>query len=494
MPPSKDFSRQSGQWIQRKWKIFFLVAVSIFMSTLDSSIVNVALPVMMKDFSTNVTVIQWVVLVYLTTVSSLLLTFGRLSDIIGRKPIYILGFCVFVLGSLFCGLAYSPWVLIAARVVQGGGAAMLMACSPALIVDAFPVKERGRALGLVGAVVAAGLTTGPVVGGFLLDFFSWRYIFYINIPIGIAASLGAMLILKQMGTNKETQKFSSIKDSWDKAGSILLVFMLTTLIIFLSKMNEAGVYSLFSLSIAGLFILSLIAFIVVEKKADHPIFDFNLFKIRLFIFPIMGSAILFAALFSIVFLMPFYLTYPCGFSSSKIGGIMLVPFLFLLFVSPASGALYDRLGSRKICMSGMGAMTLSLIMLTTLTPTMGIGSILWRTALAGLGTALYISPNNTAIMNAVPAAQRGIASGTVATARNLGMVLGVALAGLVFSSSYSALSHGNTLENYQPLMEPVFMISFKRAMIMGACLSMIGLIVTYARGNENISKKAEVLQ
>jgi len=333
---SSDFSTDINPdpLMKKKWKVFFLVAVSIFMSTLDSSIVNVALPVMMQELSTDVRTIQWVVLIYLTTVSSLLLTFGRLSDIKGRKLIYIMGFSVFVTGSLLCGLAKTPMVLIVSRALQGSGAAMLMACSPALIVDAFPIKERGKVLGMVGAVVAAGLTAGPVAGGLLLDYLSWRYVFYINIPIGIAASIGAMLILKTpIGKSKHPEsqiqnmaKNQTNHEPMDKTGSILLIVVLSSLILFLSKMTDQGLFSTFSLCTSAAFMVSLFAFVVVEKQTPYPLFDFDLLKIKLFVFPVIGSAILFASLFIIVFLMPFYLTYPCGFSSSKIGIIMLTPF------------------------------------------------------------------------------------------------------------------------------------------------------------------------
>jgi len=464
---------------EKKWKIFFLVATSIFMSTLDSSIVNVALPYMMQDLQTDMQTIQWVVLIYLMTISSLLLTFGRLSDIKGRRSVYVLGFAIFVAGSLLCAMARTPQFLIVSRSVQGCGASMLMACSPALIVDVFPVQERGKALGMIGAVVAAGLTTGPVVGGLILEYLSWRFIFYINIPIGIAAAIGGMFILKSVHTARGSY------EPMDKTGSVLLIIMISSLIIFLTQLSKWGIASILSLSFAGLCILASIGFVTNEARSDYPLFDMELLKIKLFLFPVISSAILFAALFVIVFMMPFYLTYPCGFSASKTGLIMIVLFLFLLFVSPVSGMLYDTFGSRRLCMMGMSVLAVSLISLMHVHPSMGVLSILWRIALAGIGTALYVSPNNTAIMSCVPLSRRGIASGAVATARNLGMVVGVALAGLIFTSSFSMLTNGSSLENYLVSMEPFFMISFKRTMLMGAILSIFGIGVTFARGKDH---------
>ena len=463
---------------EKKWKIFFLVATSIFMSTLDSSIVNVALPYVMQDFKTGIQTIQWVVLIYLVTVSSFLLTFGRLSDIKGRKSVYVWGFAIFTTGSLLCAISHTPWGLVGSRIVQGFGASMLMACSPALIIDAFPAAERGKALGMIGAVVAAGLTTGPVAGGFILEYLSWRFIFYINLPIGVAAVVAGWLILKP-----ESSARGSL-EPMDKAGSVLWVIVLSSLIVFMTQLSRWGIMSMGSFVSAALIALAGGCFVVTEAKSEYPLFDLNLLKIKLFIFPVIASSILFAALFVMVFMMPFYLTYPCGFSASKTGSIMIVPFLFLLFVSPVSGILYDKLGSKWLCAAGMTLLMVSLVSLTTLHPSMGVLSILWRIALAGIGTALFVSPNNTAIMGSVPLSRRGTASGTVATARNLGMVIGVALTGLIFTISFSRLTNGSSLENYQVIMEPYFMVSFKRTMGMGALLSALGIGITFARGKE----------
>jgi len=468
---------------EKKWKIFFLVATAIFMSTLDSSIVNIALPYMMQELKTDIQTIQWVVLIYLVTVSSFLLTFGRLSDIKGRKLVYIWGFAIFTSGSWLCAMAQTPLFLIVSRVAQGFGASMLMACSPALIIDAFPAKERGRALGIIGAVVAAGLTTGPVLGGFILEYLSWRFIFYVNIPIGAAAVVLGLYILNHVVSAKGSS------EPMDKTGSLLWVIVLSTLIVVITQLPRWGMMSTLSLLFSGLCILSAIYFVFNEMNSDYPLFDLGLLKNRLFVFPVVSSSILFAALFVMVFMMPFYLTYPCGFSASKTGSIMIVPFLFLLFISPVSGTLYDKLGSRWLCLTGMSLLMISLVFLTTIHPSMGVPAVLWRIALAGIGTALFVSPNNTAIMNNVPLPRRGIASGTVATARNLGMVFGVALAGLIFSTSFSMLTSGSSLEHYRVSMEPYFMISFKRTMIAGALLSAIGIWVTFLRGKEHKDRK-----
>ena len=457
-----------------------LVGTSIFMSTLDSSIVNVALPFIMQDLKTDIQTIQWVVLSYLLTVSSLLLTFGRLSDIKGRRLLYLAGFSIFSAGSLCCGLSPTPLILILSRVIQGAGAAMLMACSQALIVDAFPLKERGKALGMNGAVVAAGLTTGPAIGGVILDYLSWPYIFFINIPIGLFAVIAGLMLL-----NDENTRTGS-REPMDKAGSLMLMMALTGLILFLTHLPKWGFFSMGSVVCLAVWIVASIGFLINEQKTAYPLFDMALLKIRLFILPVASAGIQFACLFVIVFMMPFFLTYPCEFSASKTGLVMIVPFLFLLVVSPVSGMLHDRYGSRRLCMAGMGLMTASFAALFFVRPSGEIWSVMWRVAFAGIGTGLFVSPNNTTAMSNAPLKRRGIASGAVATARTVGMVIGVALAGLVFNSSFSMLTGGAALETYQSGMEAFFMSSFRKTIIMGIVLCLFGLCVTYARGRETL--------
>jgi len=460
-----------------RWLVFSLVATGVFMSTLDSSIVNIALPVIMASFSVSVAVIEWVPMIYLLTVSSLLLTFGRLSDIYGKRPVYCIGFLIFSLGSLFCALAGGAGALIAARALQGTGAAMLMACSPALVVDAFPPAERGRALGMVGTVVAAGLTTGPALGGLILEHFTWPVIFFINIPIGIAAAAAASQVLKRVpGTPS--------KEPLDLAGAVLLICCFSSFLVGFSHCNDWGLTSGPFLTSLAVFLLSAVGLALVETRSRHPIIQPSLLRIRLFALPVLSAVILFGGLFTVTFLMPFYLVHPMAMSMDGVGVILMIPFFFLFFVSPASGALSDRIGSRALCTAGMALLSLSLLLLSRLPPTTTIVDIAWRLSLTGIAIGTFISPNSAAAMSAVPPNRRGIASGAVATARNLGMVIGVALAGLVFNGVFGRLSGGQALSVYRPEMEAAFMQAFRTAMQVGAGVTALGVLAAWLRGRD----------
>jgi EmrB/QacA subfamily drug resistance transporter len=463
-----------------KWFVFSLVGIGVFMSSLDGSIVNIALPVIMKDLQVPLSTVGWVMMIYLLTVSSLLLTFGRLSDIKGRRWVYCRGFLIFSLGSLFCGVARSAIWLIAARSFQGIGAAMIMACSPALVVDIFNASERGKALGMVGTVVAAGLTMGPALGGLILNYYSWRVIFYINIPIGIVTTVIAAAILK--GGKGDIAR----AEPFDWAGAVLLAICFSALLITMTRIYDWGFGSTRILLFMGVSALSGVWFVRVETRINHPIFDPSLLKIRLFILPSLSGMILFVSLFAMIFLMPFYLVHPSGFSMDKAGYIMVTPFVLLFFVSPLSGALSDRIGSRLLCTMGMMVMTVGLLFLSRLSPSNSVFPIVWRLALVGIGTAIFTSPNSSAVMSAVYSERRGVAAGTVATARNLGMVMGVALAELIFSSIFSALSGGHSLKVYKTELEPIFMGAFRYAMLAAGLVAAIGIIVAFLRGPEQV--------
>jgi len=472
-----DSSSLPGDYPDR-WRVFFLVAVGIFMSTLDGSIVNIAVPIIMKELQVSVVAVQWVIMIYLLVVTSLLFSFGRLSDIYGRRRVYGVGLLVFSTSSLFCGLAANIFWLIGARFAQGLGAAMIMACTPALIVDVFPPAERGRALGFIGSVVASGLVTGPVLGGLLLRFFSWRVIFLINIPIGLVAAFLVFSVLK--GSPADTVR----RETFDWPGAIMLALCLGSFLLAITHGYDWGYTSRPILLLVGLSLISTVGLVLVEQRAAHSILDRELFRIRLFALPILAAIILFASLFSLVFLVPFYLLNPCGYAVDHAGYLMATIFVFLFIVSPISGSLSDHIGSRLLCTCGTGIMAVSLYMIFLLPAGASVGAIVWRLALAGIGVAVFIPPNSATAMNSVPPQRRGIASATVAAARNLGMVLGVGVSGAVFNSTFLRLSHGISLKVYRPALEPIFMKAFHAAMLNGVLIALAGVVISFLRGPE----------
>ncbi len=467
----------------QNWLIFFMVAIGIFMATLDGSIVNIALPSIMADLRVPLATIQWVTMIYLLTVTSLLLSFGRLSDIQGRRMVYSLGLCLFSFGSFFCGIAPSAHWLIGARFFQGLGAAMTMACTPALIVDTFPETERGRAIGMMGTVVASGLTAGPVLGGLLIHYFSWRSIFYINVPIGLLTAAGVFFLLK--GSKADITR----QETFDWPGAVLLAILLGSLLMGITHAYDWGYFSLSTLSLIAISILAATCLIYVETRVKHPILSRSLFAIRLFSMPIIAAVILFVCLFALVFLMPFYLIHPGGYPVNVVGGIMACIFISLFVVSPFSGALYDRIGSRLLCTLAMAIISCSLFSLSIIPANASFFSIIWRLSLAGIGTALFLPPNSAAAFSAVSPESRGVASATVAAARNLGMVLGVAIAGAIFNSVFFTLSNGLSLKEYHPSLEEIFMESFHIVMLAGGFIAILGMIIAFLRGPEQSALK-----
>lgn len=461
-----------------KWLTFLAVAVGVFMSTLDGSIVNIALPSIMADLEAPMAVVEWVMVVYLLIISSLLLSFGRLSDIRGRRWVYTRGLLVFSVGSLACGAAETAFWLIAARALQGLGAAMIMACTQAIVVDTFPRKERGRALGTVGAVVASGLTLGPALGGWLIHHFSWSAIFYINVPIGLATAVAANRMLR--GTPSDTRR----REPFDLLGAALLAVSVAAMVFVVTHGREWGWRHPALLGLTALWGVTGLGLVRQELAVEHPILSPALLRIRLFSLPILSLLVIFGALFSIIFLMPFYLIHPMGLPVKTAGYLMVTPFVFLFLVAPASGAISDRIGSRLLCTLGMLCMAASLLSLARLTADAPLLAVIWRLALAGIGTAVFMAPNNAAAMGAVPIRHMGVAAGTVAMVRNLGMVLGIALAATVFNTVFARLTGGLDLQVYRPELQSAFMTAFQAAMTAGGVLAGVGVLITYFRGPE----------
>lgn len=471
--------QDDGKEHASKWAVFAIIAIGIFMAALDSSIVNISLPSIAREFGTLLNgAVEWVIISYLVVTAALLLTAGRLSDMIGRKAIWAVGLFVFTAGSALCGAASSLGFLVAARAAQGLGSALLFAASPAMITNAFPAQERGRALGLNSVIVALGVSVGPTLGGILTAYLSWRWIFYVNVPIGI---VGILLTLRVL-----TEKLHRNPGKFDPLGALLLGVGLASLTAALSFGQQIGWFS--PLFLAGI-VVSIVAlgFIpFVERRVANPIIDMKLLRNRVFLSVNMSIILSFLALFAVSFLMPFYLEQLRGFPT-QIVGLLLTPLpIMIAIVAPFSGSFADRFGSTRCLTSGgLAIACVGLLLLSQLNAHSSVFDIIWRLVVTGIGQGMFQSLNNSALLGSVPPQQRGIASGFLATGRVMGQSLSVALAGAIFVSLGGSAA-GLAIQHHQgtlSALQRTFTTSFQTALLVCAFIAAIGVFTSLVRGS-----------
>lgn len=406
--------------------LLLTLAVGTFMSALDTSAVTVATSTIQSTFNVTLSSVEWVITAYLLAISSLLLTFGRLADLKGHKTMYAAGFAVFTAGSFLCGISVGIRMLIACRIFQAIGAAMMFSSSSAIITDNIPAERRGKAFGIIAVSVASACCVGPVAGGVLVGTFGWRSIFFINVPIGI---VGTILAIRNIpaDTPQRAQRFDFI-------GAALIFFALFLILLPLDLSASDGfplpVFAI--LLCAGLALI--MAFIMWEGKTANPMLNLSLFRNRVFSASLTAAVFNYAAQFMMAFLAPYYFQNVRQFSPMLTGLLYMPMPLATIVIAPLSGSFSDRHDSRLISSAGMGFMALGICMLAFLDTSTPWWYIVIGMVLAGAGSGMFQSPNNSAIMGSVPTEHRGAASGTLATVRNIGMVLGVALSGSIFNA------------------------------------------------------------
>jgi len=459
--------------IESKWLVLAAVGIGTYMSALDTSVVNAILPVITEYFHTDVATIEWVITTYLLVVSGLLLSMGRLGDMRGNKNAYVSGFAIFVIGSVLCSLSPAPIYLILSRAFQALGSAMLYANSSAILTRAFPAEQRGQALGLQGAMTYLGLTTGPFLGGWLTDNFGWHSVFYINIPIGlIAIWLSLSVIPRDVLTDKHEQ--------FDLAGAFTFTFGLVAL---LFTLNQGHNWGWTSPIIIGLFIasfLTLSLFVWIESRVPAPMLDLSLFKRRVFTISTLSPIMNYICIYSVLFLTPFYLIQARGLSASQAGLILTAQPIVMALTAPFSGALSDKVGSRIPTTLGLFIFGAGLFILSRLTLDSHYGFAVIGLGICGLGTGLFVAPNNSALMGDAPRNRQGIASGVLALARNVGMVLGIGLTGAIFTT----ILHGNQSD------PSVLVHAFDISLIFTSGVAILGAVISYGRGDDRPAKKA----
>jgi EmrB/QacA subfamily drug resistance transporter len=421
---------------QRRLNLILLnVCVGQFIVGLDQRALLVALPTLTHTFNTSLTSIQWVLLIYDLLLIGTVITVGRLGDLFGRRRFYAAGFLVFVLSSALCGAAQSASQIILFRGLQAVGGAMISANGRAVASVAFPPSERGKAMGFASMAFHVGFLTGPTVGGILIDTIGWRWIFYLNLPVGI---WGAYLAWKLLEESREDVKEISV----DFPGAILLM---ATYSLFLYAMNQLPHVGWRDSSVAILLILSMVAgalFVIVELRSRMPILSFSLFRNRLFTASMLSLFFITSTQSAISFLLPFYLQNILHFSPTHMGWILIANSVVIVLVAPIAGWLSDRMGSRLLCTAGSTLIVMGQFFIASLEVDSSIPRIIFPLLLIGLGWAIFNSPNQSAILGSVPRDKVGTASGMNTTAARTGGAMGVALSATLFT--YGLTSAGLT--------------------------------------------------
>ncbi|MBX5492191.1 MAG: MFS transporter [Chloroflexi bacterium] len=458
-----------------RWLVVGTVCVGAFLGQLDASIASLVLPTLEDVFQAPVAAVEWVALAYLLTLAALLVPVGRLADLMGRKLLYSAGFVVFSLGSALCGLAPSLGWLIACRVLQAVGAALLQANSVAIITAAVRRRELGRAVGIQGAAQAVGLAVGPSVGGLLIAALGWQWVFYIAVPFGLAGALLGWLVLPV--TVHEPQAEAERFD-WRGAGLFGATIVLALLA--LTYGNLWGWTSPRLVATAGSALALLALFLVAERRARFPLVDLGLFRQRVFSAGIAAGLLSYAVLFGSLYLLPFELQRLLGHGPAETG-LLLSPIPIAIgLLAPLGGLLADRVGPRTPTVAGMVLAGGALLGLA-LAPGAPLALVLGLLGLLGAGLGVFTPANNSAIMASAPPRRRGVAAGLLNMTRSLGTSLGVATVGTLLQVLLAARL-GHPASSTLDVPADALQLAFQEILVVLAAVAALAALLSAARG------------
>jgi len=461
---------------QNPWLFLFMVMGGVFLSTMDSGMVNVALPAIMQSFSVGLEQTNLVVIVYLLTITSTLVFWGKVSDRYGQGNIYLLGLLIFCFGSVCCAFSLSFEWLLLSRLVQGLGAAMMMSSGPAIIKKVFPADNLGRSLGLVGIATACGLMSGPLVSGLLLTYFSWKSIFLVSVPFSILVFLLGLLLIKHSPEIRE-----KTEAEFDWKANCWWAFLVILFIVLLNRLP----YSYHFVDILGVFLFTglLWLFLRVERRKNNPIIPIPLISKNYYIIAIITAALSFAGLFVVLVLIPFYLKYILQAPVNKIGLVVMALPLTLIVVSPLSGILYDKIGGKFLTTTGLVFCTIALFSLAFLSTDTSLFAVACNLALLGAGQSVFLTPNSASVLSKVSDQYAGITAGILATARNFGMVIGTTIATILFTFFLSYYGEGLKLEQYGATVmhQESFLLALKTTFMITAGVLLVGSVISFQR-------------
>jgi len=465
--------RKQANW--KKWLILINVGFGAFLCTLNSSIMNTILPTIEQDLQIQRAQSSWLVLIFLLVLTATLVPIGRLSDLIGHRTLFLLGFLFFTCAAFLCGFSKGFWPLLLGRALLALGGSMILSVGPAIITTTFPPEQRGRMLGLQAFMTYIGLSLGPVLGGAITQLWGWHYTFFLTLPFSLGGLLLALWIIPRISGDKEK--------SVDYTGISLFVAAMASMTLFLNSefiTSRRGFY----LSLLFLvFLVTFCLFLRTERRAPAPMIQLSLFRIRNFGFGSLGAAANYLSFYLVLFVVPFYCREILNLNAMQTGAYLTIMPVLMMLSAPISGALSDRFGSRVFSMLGMLITTVSLALLGAAArpaATPSIYPLVISLLLAGLGSGFFVVPNNSAIMGAASRSQQGVASGVLATFRYLGMIAGTTVGGSLFDMIEKLLMAGGAGES------TAFRVSFTVTMGVGVLFGILGFLCASA-----MSKKAK---
>jgi EmrB/QacA subfamily drug resistance transporter len=461
----------------RRWWTLGAMCFALFMVMLDNTVVNVALPSIQRELHAQISELEWVVNGYTLTFAVLIATGGRLGDIFGRRLMFMAGVIIFAVTSATAGLAANPEMLIASRAVQGVGAALMMPATLSIITNAFPASERGKAIGTWAGVSALALSIGPVVGGFLTEYVSWRAIFFINLPVAAGAVLATIFAVRE-------SRDETVDRRVDYPGVIALTTALTAIVLALIEGNNWGWDSTPIVALLAGGVAGLAAFVAIELRVPAPMLEFNLFKTRQFIGSNLVAFIITFAMMGTFFFMAIYMQDILGYGALEAGVRFLPTTMVIAVIAPLSGRLADRLGPVWPMSAGLAILSVAMFMFSAIDTSTTYGDLLLPFILMGTGIAMVMSPMSTAAMNAVNVQKAGVASGVLQMSRMIGASVGIAATGAIFQSQLGSGFNPALLATAPEQARATFVDALGSAMLLAALVVVAGLVVslTLVRG------------
>jgi len=466
-----------------KWLVLAAVMLGSFITPLDSSIVNTILPEITTSLHTDISIVQWVPIVYLLAISCLIMLWGRLGDMIGHRKVYLFGVAAFTITSVLCGTSQNIWMLIVFRTLQGLSSSMILSVSFAIVVSAFPASERGKALGIYAILANTALAMGPTLGGLIAEHINWRYIFFMNAPIGFAALIWAYRMIPQ-GSTKPGQRL-------DYPGALAAFISLPALLLYFNRSEEWGWTSPLSLTMLALAVIFGLIFFWIERTSRQPMLQLKMFANRVFIFASMSYFLGYITIMTLIFLTPFYLKFVLGYNIGKVGLVMAAYPIVGIVMAPSVGTLSDRFGTRVFAIGGMSITAIGLFLLSGLGESASELNVVLCLLIVGLGFSIFATPNNSTIMGSVSPEYLGITSGVLTALRYVGMMFGIAAAGAVLYG-LAPVATSTDPASFTPAEKSEFMTGLQWAYIAGAAAAAVGAVTSilavsrHTKGNKSL--------